>query len=253
MGGPSAAHGDLCHTRLRPFRLPGRAALQLPDQSTILWVASSSTGDSRLRGALPLADFGDATALEEFGSPFGRVLRVASRSRSPSPFSQGPSPAAPSRSRHRPAYQREASSRGGPLSDQLEGNLDRPVTSWRIACGRPHAPWTECRAGVVMAPEACRFLGNSNGCGRMAARARARTICARVPRHRRGGLRLLTGEDLRELGVASIGHRRRLLDSIVTLDAGRSVTGAHPCVGCISKAEQRQLTVSGSARKGLDI
>jgi SAM domain (Sterile alpha motif) len=66
-------------------------------------------------------------------------------------------------------------------------------------------------------------------------------------------LRLLTGEDLRELGVASIGHRRRLLDSIVTLDAGRSVTGAHPCVGCISKAEQRQLTVSGSARKGLDI
>src|ERR1700748_3410069 len=43
-------------TRLRPFRLPGRAARQLPDQSTILWVASSSTGDSRLQGALPLAD-----------------------------------------------------------------------------------------------------------------------------------------------------------------------------------------------------
>src|SRR6516225_6342477 len=43
-------------TRLRPFRSPGRAARQLPDQSTILWVDSSSTGDSRLRGALPLAD-----------------------------------------------------------------------------------------------------------------------------------------------------------------------------------------------------
>src|SRR6516165_1711467 len=43
-------------TRLRPFRLPGRAARQLPDQSTILWVASSSTGDSRLQGALPKAD-----------------------------------------------------------------------------------------------------------------------------------------------------------------------------------------------------
>src|SRR5712671_3766831 len=43
-------------TRLRPFRLPGRAARQLPDQSTILWVASSSTGDSRLRGALPRVD-----------------------------------------------------------------------------------------------------------------------------------------------------------------------------------------------------
>src|SRR6516164_11644826 len=43
-------------TKLRPFRLPGRAARQLPDQSTILWVDSSSTGDSRLRGALPIAD-----------------------------------------------------------------------------------------------------------------------------------------------------------------------------------------------------
>src|SRR5215469_16483625 len=43
-------------TRLRPFRSPGRAARQLPDQSTIIWVDSSSTGDSRLRGALPKAD-----------------------------------------------------------------------------------------------------------------------------------------------------------------------------------------------------
>ena len=43
-------------TRLRPVRSPGRAARQLPDQSTILWVDSSSTGDSRLRGALPTAD-----------------------------------------------------------------------------------------------------------------------------------------------------------------------------------------------------
>jgi hypothetical protein len=43
-------------TRLQPFRLPGRAARQLPDQSTTLWVESSSTDDSRLRGALPLPD-----------------------------------------------------------------------------------------------------------------------------------------------------------------------------------------------------
>jgi ABC-type molybdate transport system substrate-binding protein len=43
-------------TRLQPFRLPGRAARQLPDQSTTLWVESSSTDDSRLRGALPLID-----------------------------------------------------------------------------------------------------------------------------------------------------------------------------------------------------
>jgi hypothetical protein len=35
-------------------------------------------------------------------------------------------------------------------------------------------------------------------------------------------LRRLTGEDLRELGVASVGHRRRLLDAIAAL---RSATG----------------------------
>ena len=66
-------------------------------------------------------------------------------------------------------------------------------------------------------------------------------------------LRLLTGEDLRELGVASIGHRRRLLDSIVTLDAAEASLAPTPVSAAISKAEQRQLTVSGSARKGLDI
>src|ERR1700686_2655306 len=43
-------------TRLQPFRLPGRAARPLPDQSKTLWVESSSTDDSRLRGALPLTD-----------------------------------------------------------------------------------------------------------------------------------------------------------------------------------------------------
>jgi hypothetical protein len=43
-------------TRLRPCRLPGRTARQLPDQSTTLWVESSSTSDPRLRGALPTAD-----------------------------------------------------------------------------------------------------------------------------------------------------------------------------------------------------
>src|ERR1700722_19542533 len=43
-------------TRLQPCRLPSRAARQLPDQSTILRVESSSTDDSRLRGARPLGD-----------------------------------------------------------------------------------------------------------------------------------------------------------------------------------------------------
>src|SRR5271166_2506336 len=44
-------------TRLQPMRLPARAARQLPDQSTTLRVDSSSTDDSRLRGALPTRDF----------------------------------------------------------------------------------------------------------------------------------------------------------------------------------------------------
>src|SRR5271169_1100596 len=43
-------------TRLQPFKLPGRAARQLPDQSTTIWVESSSTDDSRLRGARPRED-----------------------------------------------------------------------------------------------------------------------------------------------------------------------------------------------------
>src|SRR5258708_24574132 len=38
-------------TRLQPCRLPDRTARQLQDQSTTLWVESSSTSDPRLRGA----------------------------------------------------------------------------------------------------------------------------------------------------------------------------------------------------------
>src|SRR5271168_4209847 len=39
-------------TRLQPVRLPVQTARQLPEQSTILRVVPSSTGDPRLRGAL---------------------------------------------------------------------------------------------------------------------------------------------------------------------------------------------------------
>src|ERR1700726_2625371 len=46
--------------RLQPLRLP-QAARQLPDQSTTLRVDSSSTDDSRLRGALPSPDSCTAT------------------------------------------------------------------------------------------------------------------------------------------------------------------------------------------------
>jgi hypothetical protein len=47
--------GDLCH-EVSTHAVPAQAARQLPDQSTTLRVASSSTGDSRLRGALPDSD-----------------------------------------------------------------------------------------------------------------------------------------------------------------------------------------------------
>ena len=50
-------------TRLQPCQLPGRAARQLPDQSTTLWVESSSTDDSRLRGVRPILDIGGGPAL----------------------------------------------------------------------------------------------------------------------------------------------------------------------------------------------
>jgi hypothetical protein len=47
-------------TRLQPCRLPSRAARQLPDQSTIIWVESSSTDDSPLRGARVITDIGQS-------------------------------------------------------------------------------------------------------------------------------------------------------------------------------------------------
>jgi hypothetical protein len=40
-------------TRLQSRQLPGQTARQLPDLSTIIRVEPSSTGDSRLQGALP--------------------------------------------------------------------------------------------------------------------------------------------------------------------------------------------------------
>jgi len=59
-------------------------------------------------------------------------------------------------------------------------------------------------------------------------------------------LRRLTAEDLRELGVASVGHRRRLLDAIAALRDVPAAEGA-PAAAAFSdapaEAERRQLTV----------
>src|SRR5262249_33950140 len=65
-------------TRLQPLRLPARAARQLPDQSTTLRVESSSTGNPRLRGALPIRDIKTAGRAATFAtdsiSPGRQVL-----------------------------------------------------------------------------------------------------------------------------------------------------------------------------------
>jgi class 3 adenylate cyclase len=53
-------------------------------------------------------------------------------------------------------------------------------------------------------------------------------------------LRRLTADDLREMGVASVGHRRRLLDAIGTLAEERPTATPPASSG---EAERRQLTV----------
>jgi class 3 adenylate cyclase/tetratricopeptide (TPR) repeat protein len=56
----------------------------------------------------------------------------------------------------------------------------------------------------------------------------------------------LTGEDLKELGVTSIGHRRLLLDAIATLIASNKapdLAATSPPPGPEPQAERRQLTV----------
>src|SRR5262249_9713256 len=54
-------------------------------------------------------------------------------------------------------------------------------------------------------------------------------------------LRSLTAEDLRDIGIASVGHRRRLLDAINALPAGTPPISSAAAVP--TDAERRQLTV----------
>jgi class 3 adenylate cyclase len=56
----------------------------------------------------------------------------------------------------------------------------------------------------------------------------------------------LTSEDLREIGVAAIGHRRKLLDAIAALGASAPTAAVRAAVSDASapaEAERRQLTV----------
>ena len=64
-----------------------------------------------------------------------------------------------------------------------------------------------------------------------------------------GVLRSLTSEDLREIGVVPIGHRRRLLDAIAALSDGRlpateATAAAAAASAATVEAERRQLTVT---------
>ncbi len=62
----------------------------------------------------------------------------------------------------------------------------------------------------------------------------------------------LTAEDLKELGVAALGHRRKLLDAIAALRAMRAAsrlpltlttTSSAPSASPEDRAERRQVTV----------
>jgi class 3 adenylate cyclase/predicted ATPase len=56
-------------------------------------------------------------------------------------------------------------------------------------------------------------------------------------------LRTLNADDLRELGVASLGHRKKLLDAIAALRAPAGVPTATAAAPTARAAERRQLTV----------
>ena len=65
---------------------------------------------------------------------------------------------------------------------------------------------------------------------------RANEIDARV-------LPSLTAEDLKDLGVGLVGHRRRLLDAIAALGAEAPTATAAMTAPIQAEAERRQLTV----------
>ena len=71
----------------------------------------------------------------------------------------------------------------------------------------------------------------------------------------------LTAEDLKELGVASLGHRRKLLDAIAALrndasgkapSADIAIASGTPSASPEDRAERRQVTVMFSDLSGLD-
>src|SRR5262249_48635993 len=127
------------------------------------------------------------------------------------------------------------------------GNATASRRIWRQRLRPPaaasQAAWTQGYAGGVMVSQACRFRADPRdvtewlhglGLEQYGPAFRDHDIDREV-------LRRLTGEDLRELGVASIGHRRRLLDAIAALTDAQPVPNAPvasvPAVGAAAIAE----------------
>ena len=116
-------------------------------------------------------------------------------------------------------------------------------------------PWRAPRAARDrLRPSGASTPDRGDGGGRrgLAARARLGAVRAGVPRQRRrrGRAAELTADDLRELGVASLGHRKRLLGrdrrpAAARPARGPSTAGARPRTGrrAAAQAERRQLTV----------
>jgi len=115
--------------------------------------------------------------------------------------------------------------------------------------GVSQATWTEFRAGVVMVAEACRIRATPMdisewlrglGLEQYASAFRDNDIDGEV-------LRRLAAEDLRDLGVTSVGHRRRLLDAIAALKdtqpAAETSLAPVTAANVSRAAERRQLTV----------
>ena len=53
----------------------------------------------------------------------------------------------------------------------------------------------------------------------------------------------LTGDDLKELGVASLGHRKKLLGAIAGLSHADNKVAETPAAASILEGERRQVTV----------
>ena len=65
---------------------------------------------------------------------------------------------------------------------------------------------------------------------------RANAVDARV-------LPNLTADDMKDLGINLVGHRRRLLDAIAALGTSEAPPAPSPPLAAASEAERRQLTV----------